>query len=56
MLRQSEARWFERSMQSSVTSDISFKSVLGICPHPTLSFLSSCLGAGILLQGLTKWI
>lgn len=56
MLSQSEACWFQRSMQSSVTSDISFKTVLGICPHPTFSFLSSCLGAGILLQVVTEWI
>lgn len=54
MLRQSEAHWFQRSMQSSVTSDISFKS--GICPHPTLSFLTNCLGTRILLQGVTEWM
>lgn len=56
MLSQSDAHWFQRSVQSSVTSDISFKSVLGICPHPNLCFLSSCVGAGILLQGVTEWI
>lgn len=56
MLRHSEARWFQRSMQSRVHADISFKNFLGICLHPTLSFLSSCLGAGILLHGVTEWI